>query len=526
MRTKRSAKALALAALLLGTTAQAAVKKAASGNLVISKVFYAGTTQLGSNKNYTGGEEYVELYNNSGDTLNIAGIYIGLVESESSTGAWTPAALKEATGVANAIALKQLYRVPTDYATLVMPYSSVLIASSAIDHSTLAQNGPDLSGADLEFANPATDNDQVPNLELVFTYLASVTAFNLTNGGDAGVMLFPSSFEGKFDISAPVYAQGKTTGSQYLPVNAYNSIDAVEILKGKKDADGNYVVDAARKRIPSTYDAGFVSLPPSASMLRDGNVVYRKTGLASYGRTFLYDRNNSQGDFAVSAAIGPRAYNQTEDIIGETTVVIPPSGYLPFNASDYFFGGKDLSIAYVNVSGGVVSFRSCPADSVIATNSTYLLVGAPGEHVIKFTGANRTLASAGVNSWIADGETRYADGVYTETRNNRFPLKFVNEAGNVRFVRDAVEGDPKTMKIDLETEGRFYITLTTSDIEVLPWGGITPEEVVATGISATSPASAAGSADAPVYTLQGMRLQGQRLPRGLYIRDGKKFLVK
>lgn len=522
MRRITSVKALVLSALLLGTVAQAKVKNASSGNLIISKVFYAGTTQLGNNKNYTGGEEYIELYNNSGDTLNIAGIYIGLVESESGSGAWTPAALTEASGVSNAVGLKQLYRVPADYAKELLPYTSVLIAGSAIDHRTLGENGPDLSGADFEFANPVTDNDQVPNLELVFTYMSSVTAFNLTNGGDAGVLLFPSNFEGKFDPAKAVYAQGKTSGSQYLPVNAYNSIDAVEILKAKKDADGNYVADAARKRIPTTYDANYVVTPTDASMLRDGNVVYRKTGLASYDRIYLYDRSDSQTDFAVSSTIAPRAYNQTEDGTTDTTVVIPASGYLPFNASSYFFTGKELGVAYVNVSAGVVSFRSFPGDSLIASNSVYLLVGAPGEHVVKYTKANRMIATSGANSWIAEGDDRYADGVYTETRNNRFPLKFVNEAGNVRFVRDAVDGNPKTMKIDVETEGRFYITLTTSDTDVLAWGGITPEEVVAVGIGDVRSLTI----DQPVYTLQGMRVRDERLPRGLYIRGGKKFLVK
>ena len=143
----------------------------AHAQMVISKVFYAGTTQVGSNKNYAGGEEYIELHNNTDKEYNVAGMYIGLIESESGTGAYLA---QGRTGYE--VKLKQVYQLPDDREYMVKPWGTVVIAASAIDHSAVAQNGPDLSKADFEFGGMSTDNADVPNLKLVFSFNANMRA--------------------------------------------------------------------------------------------------------------------------------------------------------------------------------------------------------------------------------------------------------------------------------------------------------------------------------------------------------------
>ena len=47
------------------------------------------------------------------------------------------------------------------------------------------------------------------------------------------------------------------------------------------------------------------------------------------------------------------------------------------------------------------------------------------------------------------------------------------------------------------------------------------EEGETTGI-----ATVVTNEDAPIYNLQGIRMNGKNLPKGIYIQGGKKFMVK
>lgn len=521
MKKSTSIKAIAALSMLLSSTSISAQSTpAATNQMVISKVFYAGTTQKGSTKNYTGGEEYIELHNNTGKAVDIAGMYIALVESESSTGAYLA---KDRTN--NEVKLKQVFQIPEDKAVEVAPWGTVVLAACAIDHSSAAENGADLSKADFEFGGMANDNPDVPNLNLIYSFNANTKAVNLTNGGDASLLIVSKKNGDKYlkDYSEEslVFPNGKTSGSKYLPFNAYYSMDAVDILKTTL-TDGIYAPNPDRKRISEGQDKGFVKA--DQKMNKDGYIAYRKTALNHNGDLYLFDTGDSREDFAISNTIAVKEYDKTESGVTEVKVTIPESGYLPFKAEKYFFTEKGLYTCYVNISGGAVKFISQPGDSVIASNSAYVLVGAPGEHTVKYTTANRTVATAGIDYWIEDGNEYYSNGEFIYTGTTKYyPMKFVNEKGNARFVRDLVGDNPKSMKIDIEKEGRFYIKLNYFNEEetVIKWGGITPEEV-ATGISTVTSKPASDA----VFTLQGVRVSADKLSRGAYIKNGKKFLVK
>ena len=83
MRITTPLKTLAIAAsLLLTANAEAKLVKPSTytNDVVIGKVYYAGAKD-NNGKNYLNGR-YIELYNISTDTLDISGMYIGLVESD------------------------------------------------------------------------------------------------------------------------------------------------------------------------------------------------------------------------------------------------------------------------------------------------------------------------------------------------------------------------------------------------------------------------------------------------------------
>lgn len=500
----------------------------ANAQMVISKVYYSGTKTIADNKNYTGAPEYIELHNNTDKEVDIAGYYIGLVESEGSTGAYL---LKDQTN--NDVKLKQIYQIPAETSFKVAPWGTVVLAANAIDHSTVAVGGQDLSKADFEFGGQKTgDNPDVPNLVLKYSYVSTMPNLNLANGGDAGVLLINKTNGDKYitldDESKFVFPNGKDKGNKYYNFNAYYAMDAVEILKTKKNNDtGKYEIDPDRKRICTTKDKGYVPVPDDLSMNRDAYVAYRKTAINNDGKIYLYDTENSCEDFAVSNTIGVKAYDAEPAGTTELTVTIPESGYLPFNADSYFFTEKGVHVTYItpDKTNKVLKYTDTEGHTKVFNNSAYMLIGAPGEHKVFYTKANRNMATAGNDYWIADGEEKYADGVLTITTKERYPMKFVNEKGNVRFVRDMKDNNPQTLKIDLATEGRFYITLNYLNEEetMIPWGGVKPEDIT-TAIS--SAVVNTPNADNAVYNLQGVRMNAASLPAGIYIQGGKKYVVK
>ncbi len=68
---------------------------------------------------------------------------------------------------------------------------------------------------------------------------------------------------------------------------------------------------------------------------------------------------------------------------------------------------------------------------------------------------------------------------------------------------------------------KAYLALgTTASVKAFLFDGGT-----LTGISTVN-ASKSNDANAPVYTLSGVRMSGSQLPAGVYIKNGRKFMVK
>lgn len=271
-------------------------------DILISKI-YAAQSKDNNKKNYQAGQ-YIELYNQSDNVIDVAGLYIGLVETESKP-AYTLDEIKSDLDD-SVVLVKQIFRIPTDNPMLVQPGGTVLIANSAIDHS---QNSPmehDLSAADFDVYDnnkkPFQNNPDVPDLPLVWTYLGSISRMNIVNTAQSIII-----FRSDDDFSAPklVYIYGKTKGNQYALVPRSAVIDGVDFLK--MDAK-SHAGDPAMKRLSADIDAGFTTLSSTSGYT--GEVLYRKTtGTAADGHKLLMDTNNSSSDFKTSTTIAPRAYD-------------------------------------------------------------------------------------------------------------------------------------------------------------------------------------------------------------------------
>ncbi|WP_262278980.1 DUF4876 domain-containing protein [Hallella absiana] len=270
-------------------------------SLVISKVFYAGMKDV-NKKNYLAAQ-YIELYNQGDEAVDIAGMYLGLVESNAS-----PAYTLEqiASGFQDSVVvLKQLFRIPAATPHLVNPGQSVVITNSAIDHTANVGTPMNLSDADYEAKDAqgkTLNNPATPALELVYTAFNAISKMNIGQGGPTGVVLFRSN--AAVNSWQKVYNYGKTSGSQWLAAGISQILDGVDILKYKNTG----TIDLATKRLLPVIDAGATYIHSASGY--NGETVYRKksTRKGAKGQYILQDTNNSTNDFSVSSTLTPRNY--------------------------------------------------------------------------------------------------------------------------------------------------------------------------------------------------------------------------
>lgn len=255
-------------------------------SLVISKVYYAGCKDANT-KNYDAGQ-FIEIFNNSDQAVNIAGLYLGLLESES-----TPAYI--ISNQKDYIYIKQLYRFPSDKSYMVEAGKSIVITNSAIDHTATSSDIYDLSKANFECKDASgktTNNPDVPAMELKYSTYAAISKMNILNSGSMSVVLIKTSED--IDSWEKVYAEGKDKGNMFLKTPAKYVVDGVDIMKNTTTG-----IDVAKKRLYNFIDAGFTNIESVTG--RTGEVVYRKLDKTVDGRMVLVDTNNSSNDWKVAS---------------------------------------------------------------------------------------------------------------------------------------------------------------------------------------------------------------------------------
>ena len=265
-------------------------------SVLISKVYYAGCKD-NNNKNYLAGR-FVELYNNSDEAVDVAGMYLCLMESGS-----TPAYIISTQ--TDYIYIKQVFQFPDEGHHILQPGEHILVTNSAVDHTENAAADYDESNADFECKsnvnNAPANNPATPAMKLIWTAFATIPNMNLVQGGPCGIALIeteedPAQWE-------PVYADGKSSGIQQLKAPAKYVVDGVDILKYRSDG----TVDVSTKRFYDYIDAGYTNI--NAVNGYNGEVVYRV--VASWtedGRALLKDTNYSLDDWACSTGINIGEY--------------------------------------------------------------------------------------------------------------------------------------------------------------------------------------------------------------------------
>lgn len=273
-------------------------------DIIIGKIYYAGSKDLNS-RTYMAGK-YVELYNQSDDSVDVSGLYIGLVEGES-TQAYTLENLHE-DYADSVILLKQVFRIPAAAGHWVKPGGTVLLVNSAIDHTPNDSLENSLLDADFEAKDASgkmQNNPDTPALELIYTMYPSVSNMNLVQSGPCGVVIFRT--DDNVTTWPLTYPYGKTAGNQWVLCPKRLIIDGVECLRLTNKTPA---VDVGTKRLYNEIDAGYTNINAISGW--NGEVVYRRTSQHSSDTShpILMDTNNSSNDFQTSTTIKPREYDK------------------------------------------------------------------------------------------------------------------------------------------------------------------------------------------------------------------------
>lgn len=269
-------------------------------DILISKIYYSGSKDR-NNRNYLAGK-YIELYNQSSNETDVAGLYIGLLESEGNQ-AYTLDNLHD-NYADSVVLLKQVFRIPNNQPHKVAPGATILLTNSAIDHTGGNDNEDNLLSADFEAKDQKgtyQNNPDIPALEVSFLSNNTISYMNMVQSGPCGIVIFRTDED--INTWPLTYRYGKTTGSQWLLLPKRYIIDGVDILRNK-----NTGVDIKSKRLYQDIDGGYTNINSASGWSHE--IIYRRTSRTIGSQRILMDTNNSTNDFKVSTTIKPREYDK------------------------------------------------------------------------------------------------------------------------------------------------------------------------------------------------------------------------
>lgn len=274
---------------------------AVPGNLVISKIYSFGTTNL--NDKVYNLDKYWEIYNNSDQVQYVDGLYLG----EAYGSAVSPSVYPD-VATDQCCYLQRVVRFPGDGTQYpVEPGKSIVVAMNAKNHidSEVITQTVDLSDADFEcYVENSTsffpaDNASVPNLEQVYGANTYAAKFGASQG--AIIVLFEmDDIDNAEKVLAPgTDAYGATYAYYCLAVPNSKVIDAVDCYRVSLDTRKS-------KHLPTDVDASNAAIDQKG--IADRRVAY----VTPDGRKVLQDTNNSSQDFVY---IAPRTEGGADHIV-------------------------------------------------------------------------------------------------------------------------------------------------------------------------------------------------------------------
>ena len=248
----------------------------------------------------------------------------------------------------------------------------------------------------------------------------------------------------------------------------------------------------------------------------DGADFYLMAGETNFhnsGPTDVYYTNNSSSAFYFEETDYPNVVTLTQatGIDDGTKKIATFSAPFAFTVPE---GVNAYVVETVPTSSTAQMAQLATAGSTVAANTGVILYGATAETQVRMIPATETGAS-NANSLLGQsaGGTKQIVDVAGQTN-----YILASKGGNIVFSKALANGENKNISMN-----KAYLSIPAGS-PVNQFALSFGDEGETTGINAIE-AGQAGSTAAPVYDLSGRRIS-QPATRGIYIRGGKKFMVK
>ena len=248
----------------------------------------------------------------------------------------------------------------------------------------------------------------------------------------------------------------------------------------------------------------------------DGADFYLMAGETNFhnsGASDVYYTNNRSSAFYFEETDYPNVVTLTQatGIDDGTKKIATFSAPFAFTVPE---GVNAYVVETVPTSSTAQMAQLATAGSTVAANTGVILYGATAETQVRMIPATETGVS-NANSLLGQsaGEAKQIVDVTGQTN-----YILVNKDGNIVFSKALANGENKNISMN-----KAYLSIPAGS-PVNQFALSFGDEGETTGINAIE-AGQAGSTAAPVYDLSGRRIS-QPATRGIYIRGGKKFMVK
>lgn len=245
----------------------------------------------------------------------------------------------------------------------------------------------------------------------------------------------------------------------------------------------------------------------------DHYLMAGETNFGYAGPTDVYYTNNSSSAFYFEETDYPNVVTLTQatGIDDGTKKIATFSAPFAFTVPE---GVNAYVVETVPTSSTAQMAQLATAGSTVAANTGVILYGATAETQITMIPATETGASNA--SSLLGQSAGEAKQIVDVTGQTNYIL--VNKGGSIVFSKALANGENKNISMN-----KAYLSIPAGS-PVNQFALSFGNEGETTGINAIE-AGQAGSTAAPVYDLSGRRIS-QPATRGIYIRGGKKFMVK
>ena len=189
---------------------------------------------------------------------------------------------------------------------------------------------------------------------------------------------------------------------------------------------------------------------------------------------------------------------------------------------NYVVSGEGVTVSTITVEKGVIkTMASFTAGDVIPGDGAYLVEGPYGNY--KFQKTNETtevIATYGDNNWLySSGEGNFTDTQMGAIHNDDGAYKFyklsLNKSQKIGFFYGKEGGLPFTYRA--AHQAFLIVPASEANANGIFFDGTTDIDTVNVEEQ---------QIDGAVYTLSGVRMDSAKLPKGIYIVNGKKMVVK